>query len=532
MKTFLPIRLSMLTMLLFAQVAWGQVPKLNSYPSAAATVFLDFDGHYLAGTSWNWNGPINALHSGFNATQIEEIFNRVAEDYRPFSINITTDSTVFFKAPVKQRTRVIITPTSAWYGNAGGAAFVGSFTWGDDTPCFVFCNLLGYSTKKVGEASSHEAGHTLGLQHQSTFNASCAKTAEYNPGRGTGEISWAPIMGDSYSRNLTTWTRGTSTYGCSFIQDDIQTITSNTNKIVFRPDDHADHISTATPLALNGNLFGTSGILTRFDDRDLFRLNLIEGGQVNLQAVPHSVSSSHSGANLDIKMSLINATGDTISHYNPANTVTAALDTFLAAGTYYVAIDGVGNSYLSDTSSIGFYNIAGSYTPAGILSISKIVLQGTTQSGKHLLQWQMSADEKIKSIQIERSFDGKNYQSIAAASPEIKGSELVAIPGGSAVFHYRLAVTGSTGKTYYSNTLVMRTSLADQTGKLQQISNGHFRLVAPAGTQYQLVSATGQTLQTGRITEGVLEINLPNSGVWYLRVQQSLRNETHKLIKQ
>ncbi|RZL12666.1 MAG: hypothetical protein EOO89_19195 [Pedobacter sp.] len=138
-----------------------------------------------------------------NPTQITEIFNRVAEDYRPFNVNVTTDSTKYWSAPLYKRMRVVLTTSNAWYGNnAGGVAYSRSFTWGDNSPCFVFTALLGYDTKAVSEASSHEAGHTLGLRHQSSYDANCVKTAEYNGGRGSGETGWAPIMGVGYYKIL------------------------------------------------------------------------------------------------------------------------------------------------------------------------------------------------------------------------------------------------------------------------------------------------------------------------------------------
>ena len=78
----------------------AQVPVLSSYPAAPAVIFLDFDGHTVDGTSWNWSGsPIVCSTSGLNTGGITEIFNRVAEDYRPFNINITTDSTKFIGSP-------------------------------------------------------------------------------------------------------------------------------------------------------------------------------------------------------------------------------------------------------------------------------------------------------------------------------------------------------------------------------------------------------------------------------------------------
>ena len=168
-------RSACLVMLLCASALFSnsQVPILNSYPSAAPTIYLDFDGQTVAGTSWNLGGAIYCGPSGLSSNQITEVFNRVSEDYRPFVINVTTDSTKYWSAPAKKRIRVIVTVTSDWYGSAGGVAFVNSVTWGDNTPCFVFSALLNYNTKNISESSSHEAGHTLGLRQQSLYNASC-----------------------------------------------------------------------------------------------------------------------------------------------------------------------------------------------------------------------------------------------------------------------------------------------------------------------------------------------------------------------
>src|SRR5947207_3604695 len=207
-----------------ALVATSQVPILESYPSATPTIYLDFDGQTVSGTSWNVNGPIYCGASGLSSAQMTEIFNRVSEDYRPFTVNVTTDSTKYLNAPANKRMRVIITVTSDWYGSAGGVSFVNSFSWGDNTPCFVFSALLGYNTKNIAEASAHEAGHTLGLRHQSSYDANCVKISEYNGGQGSGETSWAPIMGVGYARNLTTWYNGQSTLGCNIYQNDLDVI--------------------------------------------------------------------------------------------------------------------------------------------------------------------------------------------------------------------------------------------------------------------------------------------------------------------
>src|ERR1044071_6003005 len=84
----------------------AQVPKLSSYPSAQAVMFIDFDGHTVSNTSWNFSGsPIVCGASGLDSAQIVEVFNRVAEDYRPFNLNVTTDSTKFLAAPANKRMR-------------------------------------------------------------------------------------------------------------------------------------------------------------------------------------------------------------------------------------------------------------------------------------------------------------------------------------------------------------------------------------------------------------------------------------------
>src|SRR5664279_6077352 len=106
MKKALIIILPLLTLIYFKADCF---PVLSSLPTARATIFLDFDGQYVQASSWNGGNPLNCAPSGLNDAQITEIFNRVSEDYRPFNINITTDSIEFLAAPLAQRIRIIIT---------------------------------------------------------------------------------------------------------------------------------------------------------------------------------------------------------------------------------------------------------------------------------------------------------------------------------------------------------------------------------------------------------------------------------------
>ena len=69
--------------LLFEQVSLcQQIPKFNSNSAAAATAYLDFDGQVVKGTAWNWDSTIHAKPASSSSTVINQIFNRVAEDFR------------------------------------------------------------------------------------------------------------------------------------------------------------------------------------------------------------------------------------------------------------------------------------------------------------------------------------------------------------------------------------------------------------------------------------------------------------------
>ena len=97
-------------MLLFIQAdIFAQTPLLNSYSPATATVYLVFDGAEVDGTIWNEQGKIVAAPSGLSPASVTWIHKMIAEHFKLFNLNITTDPAVYERAPVHQRTRVIIT---------------------------------------------------------------------------------------------------------------------------------------------------------------------------------------------------------------------------------------------------------------------------------------------------------------------------------------------------------------------------------------------------------------------------------------
>jgi hypothetical protein len=59
------------------------LPVLNSLPAARATIYLDFDGQNVTNAYWKGGTPFFCDPAGMTDAQVTEIFNRVAEDYRP-----------------------------------------------------------------------------------------------------------------------------------------------------------------------------------------------------------------------------------------------------------------------------------------------------------------------------------------------------------------------------------------------------------------------------------------------------------------
>ncbi|MBO9198995.1 MULTISPECIES: zinc metalloprotease [Niastella] len=511
----------------------AQVPLLNSYPSAKATIFLDFDGQYVTGTSWNYSGPIAAQPSGFSITAINEMFNRVAEDYRIFNVNITTDSTVFEAAPLKQRVRVIVTSSYEWYPvRVGGISWVGSFTFGDGTPAWVFSSLLGNNTKNVAEAISHEAGHSLGLQHQSAYDASCVKT-EYNPGTGTGETSWAPIMGVGYYKNLTTWHYGTNTYGCNYMQDDLAVISGSPNNFGYRPDDIGDTHKAATSIGFTSTGFATSGLINSGTDKDVFKFTITTPTFLHLNAVPENVGIDNSGANLDIKLSLLDNKADTIGQYNPADVVNASLDSNLNPGTYYVVVEGTANDNVVKNESLGYYTLSAS--PLTTLPIHRFALSGKSLEGTHNLNWVYETDEAIKTIEVQNSRDGIHFEALAQVSPGTKTFSWKPLTDNAPFYRIRVITKGD-DRSYYSNTITIRDKDNNKASVRVMNTMVTSSIIANADTDcnYQLLDNTGRLLQRGKLATGINNIDITNAqkGLILLRIQGEWEVTTLKLIKQ
>ena len=322
---------------------------LESLPGATPVLYLDYQGGYTP----TWGG-IAYDRPNVNNADIRDVWKRVAEDYMPFNINVTTDLKVFRNAPVGSRQRVIVTPTKTAAPSAGGVAYIGSFDWtGDpDTPCWVFMT----TGKSCAEAASHEAGHTFGLSHDGQDVGGVH--TEYYGGQGSGAVGWAPIMGVGYYQPVSQWSKGEYA-NANNTEDDIAIISGKNNSVAYRADDTGATLATARYLEVYANGPALAeGVIERTADTDAFEFTTT-GGAMSLRADPVG-----DWGNLAISLTLRNASDQVIASNNPQSTLYAAVTTNLLAGTYTICVTGAGrNTPLTDGfsayASLGYYTVTG-----------------------------------------------------------------------------------------------------------------------------------------------------------------------------
>ena len=348
------------------------LPALSSNRSATKKLYLDFNGHVQSswGTfssvvtpAFDQDGHASSL-SGGELAAIREIWTRVAEDYAPFNIDVTTIDPGTAASGVA---RVAIGGHySDWYGSsAGGVAYVGGYANSMPNVAYVFEDALGNGNPRyVAEAAAHEAGHLFGLQHQAVWSG-----GRLVSGYNAGTDAWAPIMGTGYYAQRTTWHRGTASTSSTAMQDDMSILAA---AIGWRADDVASTTAAATALA-SGSSINVAGVIGGPTDVDLWRFTTA-GGNVNLQ-----LAGATYGGNLDAVLELRSASGQTIATSSPSGSLGASLSQSLVSGTYYVAVrssGGYGNA--------GQYTLRGSLPPAATSPASSTPEISVRMSGSEL----------------------------------------------------------------------------------------------------------------------------------------------------
>ena len=385
--------------------------SLHSRPSSTRKLFLDFNGYSIPSSSaWNdyWKGndvrglSFDSNYSDFSAAEnayIQDIWRAVSEDFSAFNIDVTTEdpglagltrsseSDVYFGA------HAVISDdySQSAVCNCGGVAYVGVVdyifsSFGATNPYSPNFNFVSFSSGNYVSAAdaagivSHETGHNLGLGHDGNDSTG------YYPGHANG--IWAPIMGTSYNKSISQWSKNENRSGqvTSWTQransewifpsdctespscrDDFLVISEN--NIPLMVDDYGNE--PANSYLVTSKNFSILGYVGANEDEDWFKITA--DGPIKLSA---TVTATEKYPNLDIELILKGSNGATLASNNPLVTrnlngqpagVNAALsDQMLDPGTYYLIIRGTGALNPLDT-GYSRYASVGKFTLNGVI---------------------------------------------------------------------------------------------------------------------------------------------------------------------
>jgi hypothetical protein len=355
------------------------LPLLDSNPGAPVALYLDFTGNFEA-TWWNSDGdfpkpgrpvvtPVFNLDNdptkfgGIEQGMIKEIWARVAEDFAPFNVNVTTHYYGGFNDGQALKVAIGGLDTDWYTVPSSGTSNIGSFS-NSEAPnvVFVFSESIRRGViaggldgdgrpidfeSAVATCASHEAGHAFGLLHHSRYNFEYDGTTqdlngnlkgktEYDP----GTAAWTPIMGNSLDSDRTTWDADPTDLGPDTFQDDLAVIGGPANGFGFRADDHGNTTATATPLtqpvAFLPRMTGKGIINDWKSDMDFFSFTT-GGGALQVQ-----VDAAPLGPNL-IPVAELWSDHGPIARADAGGFTQSIIHANLPAGTYFVLVKSFGD---------------------------------------------------------------------------------------------------------------------------------------------------------------------------------------------
>ena len=353
------------------------ITNLNSNPDSIYTIYLDFDGN----TTTTWTNNVNegasivtprftidgdtskTSFTDVEKVAIYQIWQGVAEDFMPFDVNVTTaePSQADFLAGRAQRV-AIGGSNKDWYSksasNTTGVSYIGSFSWHEDNPnfvfseCFIDSNRTSVDAASLAATVSHEVGHALGLRHMGYYVN--GKQHEYFGGAN----GWGPLMGNPDGEDVTQWSRG-DYQSATRVEDELEIITTQ-NGFGYRDDDYADSFNGAATLTIISGVGEISGIIERNTDIDYFTFQS-DGSELQFR-----IGGIKNVTNLDVLITVYNSKRQVLYTYNPSDRLDVEFVFSDKAGTYYLSVEGTGletdwPGIYSDYGSLGTYSISVGY---------------------------------------------------------------------------------------------------------------------------------------------------------------------------
>ena len=233
-----------------------------------------------------------------------------------------------------------------------------------------------------------------------------------------------------------------------------------------------------------------------------------------------------------MQVELLAADGKPVAKYNPEEILHVSIDTTLERGVYYLAVSGAANANTSSYGSLGSYHFGGTFSPLEITQRMNIKLAGQKVNGKHELSWNVSGEEEISELVLEKSTDGNNFISFSTLlkssnlfeySPELQGQ-----------IYYRMKTSCTTGRIMYSNVIVLGSAPAEK--DLFRISSPvrtEISLMAQEDFSFQLSDMSGRMIRKGTGSAGANRINVsrvPN-GIYFMQIISSSQKNTQRIVK-
>jgi len=218
--------------------------QLSSKPNAQKTIWLDFKGGMLTNTKWNDNlnpasndgAPLvfNRMDPTLDSAAIRTgVFNRMAEIFAPFDINVTTirpSAAALGKDSASDPnygTTVLFTGDNlhdlALTGEADGLAYGGQFGSAYADNVWISTQFMAGNPQEIASIASHELGHSLGLTHDGV-NIGTTHNEYYEPTTGL----WSPIIGSALYTPFTRWSDNKYPNSSNPSQDDLMVMTDPT----------------------------------------------------------------------------------------------------------------------------------------------------------------------------------------------------------------------------------------------------------------------------------------------------------------
>jgi hypothetical protein len=366
--------------------------SLHSRPGAKKLIYLNFRGHTFEGSPYTTNkcyalnGTVSCptkIVTGaydtdgdpttFSVTElnnIKSIWQRVAGNFAPFDVDVTTELPVADKLLMTSSTdeyygtHILITQRNNYFCTTCGGVTKGvmnsiyssSYTDRNNIMAFAFEDQLGNGNPKyTADCITHEVGHTLGLMHDGLLSTAAeASTSWYKTygltyyvGHGSGETGWAPIMGTNYYKPVGQWSKG-EYLGANNQVDEVAKIAVLLPIITADDAGNTGYVATTKTYA---QIKSMSGIIEKVGDIDVYKFPIATAGTYTIKVAPEL------SATMDLKVTLVNAAnGALITAVNPTANLYGTITATLPVGNYYLKIESVA---FGDPLTTGFSTYGG-----------------------------------------------------------------------------------------------------------------------------------------------------------------------------